>query len=152
MARRHRLKARGAPAAANPGLEMDAIFRPRSVAVIGASRQANTIGREILRNLVEFEFTGPVYPVNPNAATVGSMKSYPSVLDIPDEVDLAVVTVPRELVLEVVDQCGRKGVRGLVVITAGFRRWGVGGHVWRPISGAAWSATACAWWAPTAWG
>jgi acetyltransferase len=122
MARRGRVKTRGA--AAVPRVQLDAIFRPRSVAVIGASRQKNTIGREILRNLVEFEFTGPVYPVNPQADAVGSMKCYASVLDIPDEVDLAVVTVPRERALEVVEQCGKKGVRGLVMITAGFKEVG----------------------------
>ena len=123
MARRGRVKARGA-AVVTLRLQLDAIFRPRSVAVIGASRQKNTIGREILRNLVEFEFTGPVYPVNPHADAVGSMKCYPSVLDVPDEVDLAVVTVPRERALEVVEQCGKKGVRGLVMITAGFKEVG----------------------------
>ncbi|HET9299138.1 MAG TPA: CoA-binding protein, partial [Candidatus Polarisedimenticolaceae bacterium] len=116
-----------AKAVTTPRHELDAIFRPRSVAVIGASRQKNTIGREILRNLVEFEFHGAVYPVNKNADTVASMKCYPSVLDVPGEVDLAVVTVPRDRVLEVVDQCGRKGVRGLVLITAGFKEVGAEG-------------------------
>jgi acetyltransferase len=126
MATRGKVKVRKGTAV-RPRLPLDAIFRPRSVAVIGASRKKSTIGREILRNLVEFEFTGPVYPVNRNADTVGSMKCYPTVLDIPGEVDLAIVTVPRERVLEVVDQCGRKGVHGLVMITAGFREVGAEG-------------------------
>ncbi len=125
MARRG--KAKIVKTEASPRHELDAIFRPRSVAVIGASRQKNTIGREILRNLVEFEFHGAVYPVNKNADAIASMKCYPSVLDIPGEVDLAVVTVPRDRVLEVVDQCGRKGVRGLVLITAGFKEVGAQG-------------------------
>jgi acetyltransferase len=100
---------------------MDAIFRPRSVAVIGASRQRQTIGREILRNLVDFEFNGPVYPINPSAGVVNSMKAHASITDVPGPVDLAVITVPRQHVLSVIDQAGKKGVKGLVVITAGFK-------------------------------
>jgi acetyl coenzyme A synthetase (ADP forming)-like protein len=78
----------------------------------------------VLRNLVDFQFTGAVYPVNPAAKVVRSMRCYRSIEDIPEAVDLAIVTVPREKVLEVVDSCGRKGVRGLVVITAGFKEIG----------------------------
>jgi acetyltransferase len=106
---------------------LDAIFRPRSVAVVGASRRRHTIGREILRNIVEFEYAGPVYPVNPAADVVNSMKCFSSVEEIPGPVDLAIITVPRELVLDAVDQCGRKGVKGLVMITAGFREAGGAG-------------------------
>jgi acetyl coenzyme A synthetase (ADP forming)-like protein len=108
-----------------PGL--DAIFRPRSVAVVGASRRVQTIGREILRNLVDFEFAGPVYPVNPTAEAVGSIQCFPTVERIPGPVDLAVITVPREQIFGVVEACGRKGVRGLVVITAGFKEVGAEG-------------------------
>src|SRR5438093_7613332 len=115
-----------APAGAPSGL--DAILRPRSVAVIGASRQKATIGSEVIHNLLNFEFNGKVFPVNPKAPVVHSMKCYPSVLDIPDEVDLAVIVVPREVVLRVVEECGRRGVRGLVVITAGFREAGQEGE------------------------
>jgi acetate---CoA ligase (ADP-forming) len=103
---------------------LDAIFRPRSVAVIGASRTPQTIGREILSNLVDLGFTGPVYPVNPKATSIGSIRCHASIEEVPGPVDLAVVTVPRERVLPVVEACGRKGVRGLVVITAGFREVG----------------------------
>src|SRR5262245_21177825 len=103
---------------------LDAIFRPRSVAVIGASRTPQTIGREILSNLVDLGFTGPVYPVNPKATSIGSIRCHGSIEQVPGPVDLAVVTVPRDRVLPVVAACGRKGVRGLVVITAGFREVG----------------------------
>ena len=106
---------------------LDAIFRPRSIAVVGASRDRTSIGREILHNLIEYEFEGPLFAVNPRATTVHSLKCYPDVLAIPDPVDLAVIVVPAPLVLEVVEQCGRKGVRGLVVITAGFRETGAEG-------------------------
>ncbi|MBD3867121.1 MAG: acetate--CoA ligase family protein [Acidobacteria bacterium] len=100
---------------------LDGLFRPRSVAVIGASRRVNSIGGEILRALVEFGFSGPVYPVNPGAVAVHSMKTYPTLESIPDPVDLAVIVVPRDHVLGVIEECGRKGVLGVVVITAGFK-------------------------------
>jgi acetyltransferase len=103
---------------------LDAIFKPRSLAVIGASRKKQTIGNEIIHNLIEYEFNGKIFPVNPKASVIHSMKCYPTVLNIPDEVDLAVIVVPKELILKVVDQCGKKGVKGLVVITAGFRETG----------------------------
>src|SRR5262245_44821682 len=100
---------------------LDALFRPRSIAVIGASRRKQAIGTEILHNLVDFEFTGVVYPVHREAEAIHSMKCYRTVGEIPGPVDLAVVIVPREAVLETVEACGKKGVRGLVVITAGFK-------------------------------
>lgn len=103
---------------------LDALFRPRSVAVIGASRRPHQIGHEVVRNLVDAGFTGPVHPVNPSADVVRSMRCYRSVLDIPGPVDLAVVTVPAPLVLEAARECATRGVRGLVVITAGFGELG----------------------------
>ncbi len=117
---------RGSRATTTPKKErrrhsLDAIFRPRSVAVIGASRRKQTIGREILHNLVGFEFTGPVYPINPSSPVVHSMRAYRNLDEVPGPVELAVVVVPRDRVLRVVDECGRKGVRGVVVITAGFK-------------------------------
>ena len=107
-----------------PPRDLDAIFRPRSIAVIGASRRAQSIGHEILRNLVRFGFEGPVYPVNPKAPVVRSMKAYRSLSEIDGPVDLAILVVPKERVLKVVDECGKKGVRGIVTITAGFREVG----------------------------
>jgi acetate---CoA ligase (ADP-forming) len=106
---------------------LDAILRPASIAVVGASRQAGTIGHQVVANLVRHGYTGVVYPVNPKATSIHSIQAYPSVTHIPWEVDMAVVVVPKEYVLEVVDQCGAKGVKGLVVITAGFREVGGAG-------------------------
>src|SRR2546425_11161095 len=111
-----------------PGDDMDrtlrAILRPRSVAVVGASRQETSIGREILHNLIEYGFSGPIYPVNPNAASVHSIKCYPSLRDIPEPVDLAVIVVPKEIVPRVVDDAIAKQVRGQGVCTAGFKEVG----------------------------
>ncbi|MEK6304590.1 MAG: GNAT family N-acetyltransferase [Acidobacteriota bacterium] len=97
---------------------------PNSVAVIGASRNRGTIGGEIFHNLLNYEFAGPVYPVNPGAEVIQSVLAYASVEAIPGPVDLAVIAVPGAHVLEVAEQCGRKGVRALVVISAGFAETG----------------------------
>jgi acetate---CoA ligase (ADP-forming) len=101
-----------------------AFFQPRSVAVIGASRHRGTIGGEVLRNLLDFGFEGPVLPVNPNVAVVQSVLAYPDVERVPGPLDLAVVVVPATAVVEVAAACGRKGVRALVVISAGFAEVG----------------------------
>lgn len=108
--------------------ELDPIFRPRSIAVIGASREENTIGREVLENLVKFGYTGVVYPVNPKADVIFSIRAYPSVEDIPDDVDLAVIAVPAAHVPDVMEACGRKGVGGAIIISAGFRETGPEGE------------------------
>ena len=99
-------------------------FQPKSVAVIGASRQRGTIGAEVFNNILKDGYQGTVYPVNPSAESVGGVRAYPSVLDIPNEIEMAIVIVPAEHVLEVADECARKGVRGIVVISAGFRETG----------------------------
>ncbi|HWN98332.1 MAG TPA: GNAT family N-acetyltransferase [Blastocatellia bacterium] len=101
---------------------------PRSVAVIGASRNRGTIGGEIFHNLLNYEFAGPVYPVNPCVEVVQSVLAYPTVEAISGSVDLAVIAVPGAQVLEVALQCGRKGVRALVVISAGFAETGEAGR------------------------
>jgi acetate---CoA ligase (ADP-forming) len=107
-----------------PSRPLDPIFAPRSIAVIGASRRRDSIGFALLHNLVVEEFSGAIFPVNPQAAAIHSLKCYPTVAAIPDPVDLAVVAVPRDRVQGVVEECLAKGVRGLVVITAGFAETG----------------------------
>lgn len=97
---------------------------PRAVAVVGASRDSSSIGGQLFRNLLMAEFHGAVYPVNPKAAVVQGVPAYPSILDVPGEVDVAFVTVPAELVAGVARECGEKRVRGLVVISAGFGETG----------------------------
>src|SRR3954462_6016764 len=98
---------------------LDAIFEPRSIAVVGASRRRDSIGFALLHNLVLSEFNGALYPVNPNAQVIHSLKCYPTFAAIPDPVDLGVILVPRQLVQAAVEACIAKGVKGLVVITAG---------------------------------
>lgn len=99
-------------------------FHPRSVAIIGASRRQDTIGQQLVRNLVTADFTGRVYVVNPSARAVSGLPAYKSVNDIPDEVDVAVVAVPAEAVTDVVLDCAAKGVHGLIVISSGFAETG----------------------------
>jgi acetyl coenzyme A synthetase (ADP forming)-like protein len=110
-------------------MSLDAIFRPRAVAVVGASRKRGTIAAEVFHNLVTSGFAGAVYPVNPKAEVVQSVRAYADIEAIPDAVDLAVVVVPAAQVLEAVEACGRKGVRGVIVITAGFAEIGGEGRV-----------------------
>ena len=108
-------------------LSLDCIFRPKTIAVIGASKRRGSIGREIFGNLLEFGFEGMVFPVNPKSNVVNSMKCYRSVLEIPEPVDLAIIVVPKRDIMRVVEECGLKGVGGLVVITAGFKEVGGAG-------------------------
>ncbi|MFB4301978.1 GNAT family N-acetyltransferase [Actinomadura sp. NTSP31] len=101
---------------------------PESVAVVGASRAEHSVGQTVLRNLLGGDFSGPVYPVHPTATAVAGVRAYASVLDIPDDVDLAVVAVRADAVREVVEQCAGKGVRGLVVVSSGFGETGPEGR------------------------
>jgi len=103
---------------------LDTFFRPQSVAVIGASRDPEKLGYAVLANLEKGGYRGRLYPVNPKASEILGLPAYPSVLDIPDPVDLAVVVIPYRFVPAVLEQCGQKGVPAVVVISAGFREAG----------------------------
>ena len=102
-------------------------LEPRSVAVIGASRRRGTVGGEVLRNLLITEFNGVVYAVNEQADVVQSLPAYRSIAEIPAEVELAIIVVPAERVLGVARECAAAGVRGLLVISAGFAETGTSG-------------------------
>ena len=112
------------------------LLYPKSIALIGASRNERSIGGRLLRNLLNQGFSGPVYPVNPSASFVSAVKAFPSITDVPDHVDLAIIAVPAQHVLQAVEDCGAKGVRSIVVITAGFREVGLD-DVERSLVGAA---------------
>ncbi len=100
------------------------LFFPRSVAVIGASSDPKSIGGKLFHNIISSGFTGPLYPVNPKAKVINSVSAYPTVGEIPDEVDLAYIVVPQRFVIDVARQCAAAGVRGIVVISAGFSEVG----------------------------
>jgi acetyl coenzyme A synthetase (ADP forming)-like protein len=103
---------------------LDTFFNPQSVAVVGASRDPEKLGYSVLANLKDGGYQGHLYPINPKADEILDLKAYPSVLDIPDPVDLAVIVVPYPFVPGVLEQCGQKEVPSVVVITAGFREAG----------------------------
>src|SRR6185369_5059833 len=105
-------------------MPLSKLFKPRSIAVIGASHQEHSIGAELVRNLLRGPFQGPVYPVNPKHDWVLGMKTWKAIGDIPGPVDLAVISVPKQLVLGAIDECGKKGVGAAVIITAGFKEVG----------------------------
>ena len=107
-----------------PPHSLDAIFQPRAIAVVGASRRPGSLGFALLHNLVRAQVQAAIYPVNPKADLIHSFRCHPTVGAIPDQVDLAVVVVPRDAVEAAVDDCLEHGVRGLVVITAGFTETG----------------------------
>jgi len=102
----------------NPAL--DAILRPKSVAVVGASATPGKIGYTVVNNLIKDGYTGKIYPINPTATEILGLKVYPSVLDVPEPIEAAVITVPAKFVAPVVEECGKKGIKGLIVITSGF--------------------------------
>ncbi len=104
--------------------KLDGIFRPKSVAVIGASSRKKSLGWEILNNLILSGFNGKLFPINPKADHIHSIKAYKSILNLKDQVDLAVIAIPASGVLKVVNDCGKMGVKGIVVITAGFKEIG----------------------------
>jgi len=103
---------------------LDVFFSPKTVAVIGATETLNTVGRTVLWNLVTSPFGGTVYPVNPKRPSVLGVKAYPSISDIPEDVDLAVVVTPPPSIPGIIRECGENGVRGAVVISAGFKEIG----------------------------
>ena len=106
---------------------LDKIMKPRAIAVIGASTKAHTIGSDIMKRLQEYGFKGKIYPVNPKGGIIEGLQAYPTVLDVPGEVDLAIVVVNAKFVLSTIDQCHEKGVGGLCVISAGFKETGKDG-------------------------
>ncbi|MBO5658932.1 MAG: acetate--CoA ligase family protein [Duodenibacillus sp.] len=106
---------------------LDFIMKPRAIAVVGASTKAHTIGSDIMKRLQEYAFQGPIYPINPKGGVIEGLPAYPSVLDVPGPIDLAVIVVNSNFVLQTIDQCHEKGIRGLIVISAGFKESGAKG-------------------------
>ena len=99
---------------------LDRMFRPRSVAVIGASDRPRSVGAALMRNLTQSGFEGPVVPVNPRAAAVHGIMAYKDVAGLPIVPDLAVIATPPDTISSLVDELGRRGTRAAVILTAGF--------------------------------
>jgi acetyl coenzyme A synthetase (ADP forming)-like protein len=100
---------------------------PKAVAVIGASRDKEKLGYGVLSNIIEHDYQGKVYPINPKADRILGLKCYPSVLDVPNPIDLAIIVIPNKYVSAALEDCGQKGVEGVIIISAGFREAGLDG-------------------------
>ncbi|MCB9437863.1 MAG: acetate--CoA ligase family protein [Anaerolineales bacterium] len=99
-------------------------FRPKGVAIVGASRDPVKLGYGVVRNLVEHHYDGPIYPINPSADEILGQRVYPSIAEVPDPLDLAVIVVPAKMVARELDACGQRGVKAAIVVSGGFREVG----------------------------
>ena len=117
---------------------LDAIFAPNAIAIIGASTTPGKVGHDIFANILKGGFKGTLYPVNPNAKSILSVKTFPTINDIPDTVDLSIIILPPGASLKAVEESVEKGVKGIVIVSAGFRE--VGGRGWRSKTGSSRSA------------
>jgi len=107
------------------GIEnLDNIFKPKSIAVIGASNKAGSAGYRIFRNLIGSGYEGVVYPVNPSHESIQGVQAYPTVKDLPKIVDLAIISTPSSTVPDILEQCGKRGIKGIIIISAGFKEIG----------------------------
>jgi acetate---CoA ligase (ADP-forming) len=109
---------------------LDTLFRPKSVAVIGASTKELSIGNRVIRNLVDFGFKGPIFPINPKADEVRGIKAYKSILDAPDNIDVVHMVIPAKFVPMAVEDCGKKGVKNIIINSGGFSEIGPEGDVY----------------------
>ena len=103
---------------------LDALFKPKSVAIVGASNNPFSIGHIVMQNLLDHNFKGPIYPINPKSKSIKSFRAYASISDIPDEVDLVNISIKNTIVPYVLEECGKKGVKFAIVHTAGFKEVG----------------------------
>lgn len=107
--------------------QLDKIMKPKSIAVVGASTKEKTIGSEIMKRLIEYGFTGDIYPVNPKGGMIEGKQAYTSVKEIPGNVDFAMLIIPKQFVLDTLAECNEKGIKGICIISAGFKETGAEG-------------------------
>lgn len=107
--------------------QLDKIMKPKSIAVVGASTKEKTIGSEIMKRLIEYGFTGDIYPVNPKGGVIEGKQAYTSVSEIPGSVDFAMLIIPKDFILDTLAQCNAKGIKGICIISAGFKETGAEG-------------------------
>ena len=100
------------------------LFHPKSVAIIGASTKELSIGNVITKNLLKYEYKGPIYPINPKAPEVRGVKAYPSIKGVPGDIDLAHICIPAKFAPMAIDECGEKGIKFVIIHSAGFREVG----------------------------
>lgn len=107
--------------------QLDKIMRPKAIAVVGASTKDHTIGSDIMKRLKEYKFTGDIYPVNPKGGEIEGFKAYTNVKEIPGNVDLAIIVIAQKFVLQAIEDCHEKGIKGICIISAGFKEAGAEG-------------------------
>jgi acetyl coenzyme A synthetase (ADP forming)-like protein len=108
---------------------LNTLFNPKSVAIIGASTKELSIGNVITKNLLHYKYKGPIYPINPNADEVRGVKAYKTIFDVPGNVDLAHISIPSKFVPQAIEDCGKKGVKFIIINSAGFKEVGPEGEV-----------------------
>jgi len=108
---------------------LDKIFNPQRIAVIGASDREDSVGFRLLRNLIGVGYKGVVYPVNPFRPTVQGITAYPNIKRIPRQVDLAMIATPAHTIPQIVEECGTAGVSGVIIVSAGFKEAGEEGKL-----------------------
>ena len=104
--------------------KLDTLFKPKSIAIIGASTKDLSIGNVIIKNLLHYGYKGAIYPINPKAPEVRGLKAYPSIFDVPGDIDLAHVIIPSKFVPQIIEDCGKKGIKSVIINSAGFSEMG----------------------------
>ena len=104
--------------------DLDSLFKPKSIAIIGASTKELSIGNVIIKNLLHYGFTGNIYPINPKESAVRGLKAYPTIFDVPENIDLAHVIIPGKFVPQIIEDCGKKGIKSVIINSAGFSEMG----------------------------
>jgi len=104
--------------------QLDKVMRPSAVAVIGASTKDHTIGSDIMKRLRDYKFNGDIYPINPKGGEIEGFKAYTSVLEVPGNIDLAIIVIAQKFVLGALEECHKKGIQGICIISAGFKEAG----------------------------
>jgi acyl-CoA synthetase (NDP forming) len=104
-------------------MTLENLITPSSVAVFGASNREGNVGNAVITNIILGKFTGKVFPINPSSDNILGLKCYKSIFDIKCQIDLAVIVTPSNTILQIIEDCGNKGVKAAVIISAGFRDW-----------------------------
>ncbi|MBN1213815.1 MAG: acetate--CoA ligase family protein [Candidatus Lokiarchaeota archaeon] len=104
--------------------EISYFFIPKSIAIIGASSKDGKVGNTVIKNIINSQYKGKIYPINPNDNEILGIKAYKNILDVSEDIDIAIFVIPSKLVVPVVEECGKKGVKGIIIITAGFKEVG----------------------------
>lgn len=103
---------------------LEKMFYPKSIAIVGASNTPGKVGYSVVQNLIEANFSGPIYPVNLKEEKILGLESFPSITKINKIIDLVIIVVPAKFVLSIIEECAKKGIKNVVIITAGFSETG----------------------------